>query len=188
MDLQFINWKMHLDSSSTPEPDEYFKEFNGWIPDSPEVFLDVADYKHVQDGPITLLVGHYVNYSLDQSNRKLGLLADFKHPMQGDNVAKMRETLRGLLQAAKRLSDATSFAHTPKFASGDLRFIVNSRGIAPNTAATFAAVKGELATVLDSVYGAGNYSLEHLTDSKQRFMVQVQAKNAPTLEAMLAKV
>src|SRR4051812_37318649 len=103
MNLQFINWKLHLENPAEAEPDEWFKVFNGWIPDSPEIFVDVADYRHVQDGPVTILVGHYVNYSLDSTGRRLGLLYDYKHPMEGGNRDKLRSSLLGLLRVAKRL-------------------------------------------------------------------------------------
>ena len=103
MDLQYLNWKLYLENPAEAEPDEWFKVFNGWIPDSPEIFIDVADYKHVQDGPVTVLVGHYVNLSLDAGGRTLGLLYDYKHPMAGSNEEKLKSSLLGLLRAALRL-------------------------------------------------------------------------------------
>jgi hypothetical protein len=188
MNLQYINWKLHLNNPAEAEPEEFFKVFSSWIPDSPEVFIDVADYQHVQDGPVTLLVGHYVNYSLDHTGRRLGLLADHKQPLAGSNVEKLSSTLTGLLRTAKRLEEDSSFSHKPDFNSGDLLFIVNSRALAPNTADTFASVKPELLKVLDVAYGSGNYTLEHLAEPRQRFMVKVMAKGKLDLGAMIDRL
>lgn len=188
MNLQYINWKLHLDNPAEAEPDEFFKVFSAWIPESPEIFIDVADYQHVQDGPVTLLVGHYVNFSLDHTGRRLGLLADHKQPMDGTNEEKLRITLIAALRAAKRLEDDAGFTHKPRFQAGDLRFIVNSRALAPNTAATLEAAKPDLVKVLEKAFGSGNFTLDHLTDPRQRFSVQVTAKGNPSIEEILRRL
>jgi hypothetical protein len=188
INLQYLNWKIFLDNPAEAEPDEWFKEFNGWIPDSPEVFIDVADYKHVQDGPVVLLVGHFVNYSLDGNDRRLGLLHDYKHPVDGTNEERLRSSLLNTLKAAKRLEGAKDITHKPKFKTGDLRLIVNSRALAPNTPATLEAVKPDLVKVLAKAYGEGGFTLEHLTDPRQRFMVQVTAKSAPGLDELIKRL
>lgn len=188
MDLQYLNWKLYLENPEEAEPDEWFKVFNGWIPDSPEIFVDVADYKHVQDGPVVVLVGHYLNLSLDHTGRRLGLLYDYKHPMDGSNEDKLRSSLLGLLRAAKRLEDEPGFASRPKFKAGELRLIVNSRAIAPNTAESLEAVRPDLLKVLEKAYGAGGIALEHLADSRQRFTVQAAATGAPSLADLIKRL
>jgi hypothetical protein len=188
MNLQFLNWKIFLDNPAEIESEEFFRAWNAWIPDSPEVFVDVADYAHVNDGPLIVLVGHYLNYSLDSADRRLGLLYDYKQPIDGGNEEKLRSSLLGLLRAAKRLEDDASFKHKPKFRAGDLRLIVNSRALAPNTSETFEAVKPELAKVLSKVFGDGGYALEHRPDPRQRFSVQVTAKGAPSLAELVKKL
>jgi hypothetical protein len=188
MDLQYLNWKVYLDNPAEAEPDEWFKVLNGWIPDAPEIFIDVADYKHVQDGPVVILIGHYVNYSLDATGRQLGLLYDYKHPLEGSNEDKLRSSLIGILRVAKRLEDDSGFAHKPRFKAGELRFIVNRRAIAPNGPETLEAVKPDLVKVLAKAYGEGGFSLEHLTDPRQRFMVQVTAKGNPSLAELIQRL
>ena len=179
MNLQYLNWKIFLENPAEAEPEEWFKVFSTWIPDAPEIFIDVADYKHVPDGPVILLVGHYVNYSLDATGRKPGLLYDYKHPVEGTNEEKIRTSLIGILQVAKRLEEDAGFKHKPKFKTGELQLIVNSRAAAPNTPATLEAVKPDLAQVLSKAFGEGAFTLEHLTDPRQRFSVRISAQGAP---------
>jgi hypothetical protein len=188
MNLQYLNWKIQLANPAEAEPDEWFKVFSTWIPDAPEIFIDVADYKHVPDGPVTLLVGHYVNYSLDAAGRRLGLLYDYKHPVEGDNEEKIRASLLGLLRVAKRLEEDAGFTHKPKFDTRGLRFIVNSRAVAPNTPATFEAVKPELAKVLAKAFGEGNFTLAHPTDPRQRFSVEISVKQSLSLPEILKRL
>src|SRR5690606_11616409 len=125
MNLQYLNWKIFLENPAETEPEEYFKVLNTWLPDSPEVFLDVADYNHVTDGPVMVLVGHYLNFPLDRNGRRLGLLLDYKQPMDGDNADKLRITLRDLLLAARRLEGEALFSHKPSFRTSELQLIVN---------------------------------------------------------------
>jgi hypothetical protein len=188
MDLQYLNWKVYLENPAEAEPHEWFKVLNGWIPDSPEVFVDVADYQHVQDGPVVILVGHYLNLSLDHTGRRLGLLYDYKHPMEGSNEEKLKSGLLGLLRAAKRLEDESGFGKKPKFKAGELRFIVNSRAVAPNSAETLDAVKPELAKVLARAFGEGAFAIEHIADPRQRFMVQVKATGNPSLADLIQRL
>jgi hypothetical protein len=190
MNLQYLNWKIYLENPAEAEPDEWFKVLSTWIPDAPEIFIDVADYKHVPDGPVTLLVGHYVNYSLDATGRRLGLLYDYKHPIEGTNEEKIKSSLLGLLRVAKRLEDDAGFAAAgkPKFKAGELRFIVNSRAVAPNSPETLEAVKPDLVKVLAKAFGDGAFAIEHLTDPRQRFSVQVTAKGNPDLSEVLKRL
>src|SRR3989442_6323570 len=49
--------------------------FHRWIQDRvcPEMLIDVADYRHVPNGPGVMLIGHEANYSLDNTKDRLGL-------------------------------------------------------------------------------------------------------------------
>ena len=190
MNLQYLNWKIYLDNPAEAEPDEWFKVLSAWIPDAPEIFIDVADYQHVQDGPVTLLVGHYVNYSLDATGRRLGLLYDYKHPIEGSNEDKIRSSLIGVLRVAQRLEADPGFPASgkPRFKAGELRFIVNSRAAAPNIADTLEAVKPDLVRVLAQAFGGDGFSIEHLADPRQRFSVQVTAKGTLVLAEMIKRL
>jgi hypothetical protein len=188
MDLQFLNWKIFLENPAETEIEEWFKVWNDWIPDSPEVFLDVADYKHVSDGPVLVLVGHYLNVSLDAAQKRPGLLLDYKQPMDGTNAGKLKLTLVSLLQAAKRLAGESHLTHKPRFKGGELQLTVNSRAVAPNTPATMEALKPDLAEVLSAAYGKAGFSLEHKADPRLRFSVTAQAKTPIGLDELLKRL
>ena len=189
MDLQNIQWKIHLADGYSADAHEWFKVFGTWIPDSPEVFVDVADYSHVQDGPVIFLSGHAVCYSLDAVGKRLGLLYERRQPAaEGSNPEKLNESLSSLLKHAAMLESDATFKNKPKFVAGDLKFIVNNRAIAPNNDATLAALKPELEALLNKVYGTGDYTITRAPDVKQRFIVHVKAKAPVTVTEALKKL
>jgi hypothetical protein len=176
MELQNIQWKIHLENAGAAKPQEWFQVFNTWIPDPAEIFVDVADYSHVEDGPVILLSGHETFYSLDGIGRRLGLLYDRRQPLAGSEAGKLKATLSAVLNAAVRLENDAGFSEKPRFLAGDLLFAVNNRALSPNNEATLAAVKPELEALLGKVYGAGGFSLEREPDARQKFAVRIKAK------------
>lgn len=185
MNLQNIQWKIHLAEGAKPNSHEWFKSFATWIPDSPEVFVDVADYSHVEDGPVIFLSGHNVAYSLDGAGRRLGLLYERRQPAPGSNGEKLLESLTTTLRHAALLEADATFTAKPDFLAGDVKFIVNNRGIAPNNDETFATLKPALETLLDKVYGPGAYSMTREQDARQRFTVHIKANTWVSVAAAL---
>jgi hypothetical protein len=188
INLQNIQWKLHVDESTVGDPHQWFKAFAPWIPDSPEVFVDVADYSHVEDGPVVFLSGHAVCYSLDATGRRHGLLYERRQPAEGANAEKLLESLTALLKHASLLETDPEFPVKPKFLVHDLKFIINNRAIAPNNDETLAAVKPELEALLNKVYGAGGFTLTREADKRQRFMVHIKANAPVTVNEALKKL
>jgi hypothetical protein len=164
--------------------------FHRWIQEDlcEELLIDVADYKHVPDGPGIMLIGHQANYSLDQLEGKLGLLYNRKANLDGDSQAALRQAFVSALGASIRLEGEPPFAGKLRFDAGNVEVIVNDRLVAPNTDATWQALKPELERFFARVYGDGGFSLEHVGEPRDRFRVSVRAKNPITLSAALAAI
>jgi len=188
MNLQQLNWKIHLLNPGKTKPPLWFKAFNTWIPDGPEIFIDVADYSHVGEGPVTLLAGHYANFSLDNTGGRLGLLLDRRQPQDGGNADKLHAGLKSLLTGAARLEQDATLEGTAEFDAGDLKLVVNNRAIASNTEADFSLLKAEVSPLLDVVLGAGNYTVSQDPDPKQRLTLHIKAKGAVKVGDALAKL
>lgn len=185
MSVEKPNWKLFIANPERVVPGDFFKVFNTWIPNSPEIFVDVADYSHVHDGPLTLLVGHYVDYALDATGRRLGLLYNRKRNAERQAPIDLKTSLRETLAAAKRLLDDPTLKGKLAFKSDELLFMVNDRALAPNTAETFARIKLELDAVCTSLYGKGAYTLEQKKDPKQRFQVLIKNTTQQSIEGWL---
>ncbi len=188
INLQNVQWKLHLDEATVGDHHDWFKVFSTWIPDSPEVFVDVADYSHVTDGPVVFLSGHNECYSLDRTGGRPGLLYERRQPVETDNPETLRASLKTTLSHAARAEADATFKIAPRLLAGDVKFIVNNRAIAPNNDETFAALKPDLDALFSTVYGAGNYTLEREQNPRQRFMVHVKAKAPVSVAEALAKL
>ena len=53
MDLQHVNVKIYVDGDLAVDPARFIEIFHGWIKEEAfdELLIDVADYRHVPDGP-----------------------------------------------------------------------------------------------------------------------------------------
>src|SRR5213595_1738284 len=113
--------------------------FHRWIQDRlcPEMLIDVADYRHVPDGPGVMLIGHEANYSLDNTKGRLGLL--YSRKQEGGGA---QENLR---QA---------------FDAGECEFSINDRLLAPNQEETYIALKPEFERFFTATWGQGAYAME----------------------------
>lgn len=187
MDLQKINWKIFFRNSDVAKPDNFFRVFNSWIPGSPEIFIDVADYKHVHDGPLTVLIGHYVTYSLDSSGRRLGLLYSRNRVPEGSSGVTVASTFAELLKAAKRSEEDPSLSGI-RFLTNEFLFLVNDRAAFPNNEATLKAVKPTLESLFGGLFGKGEFTLSRNPDPKQRFQVVISGKTNPTLDQTLERM
>lgn len=178
MNLQKINWKIFFKNPSVAKPDDFFCVFNSWIglSDNPEIFIDVADYQHVHDGPVTILIGHYADFALDDSDRKRGLLYSRKRGEIGGNQEKLNRSLAAALKGAERLEKDPIFGGKISFKTSELQLIVNDRALAPNTSQTFQSLKPDLDKFCTSIFGVGDYSLKHLSHPKQRFSVLIETQ------------
>ena len=198
MNLQKINWKIYFKDAESAKPnssaealakpDLFFRVFNSWIPNSPEIFVDVADYKHVHDGPLVLLAGYYVDYALDHTDRRPGFLSSRKQEVKGSALEKIKSSLLEFLKAAQRLSEDPAFGGKLQFATNELLFIVNDRALAPNTPASFSELKPVLEEVFYKVIGNKEFNLEHLSNPRQRFSVRITCKEEPGLKQMIDRL
>ena len=82
MDAYRIHIKYYLEPEAGIELDRLIPIFHRWIQhhELDELLLDVADYKHVPDGPGVMLVAHEAYYSVDSTGGRTGLLYARRRP------------------------------------------------------------------------------------------------------------
>ncbi len=189
MEIQKIIWKIYLaDNGGSITAEDFFKVFNGWIPDSPEVFIDVADYQHVGQGPLIFLVGHYVDYSFDNEEDRYGLVYKRKQPIEGSDGDRIKATFIEMLKAAQKLEADPQFEGRLKFDTTQFTFTVNDRATAPNTSETYERVSPLLQSALGASFKGTELSLAHQSDSEVRFTVDIKAGSAQSLTALIANL
>lgn len=189
-DLQRINIKVYFEDAQALSAEESFRIFNSWIPTTPdEVLIDVADYSHVPEGPVTLLVGHDANYSIDNYHAELGLLYSRKQPADGDLSTRLTSALRAVLKACQRLEAEPSLAGKVKFRGSEILLIANDRLNAANDAESENALRAELEPVLAKLFAGAEYAIERDATPQLRLNLRIRAKtdaNTATLLGNLA--
>jgi hypothetical protein len=148
--------------------------FHRWIQNHlcPEMLIDVADYRHVPNGPGVMLIGHEANYSLDMTKGRLGLLYNRKQA-GGGAQENLRQAYDAAMSACKRLEQEPAFAGKLKFKM-ECEFSINDRLLAPNQEETYLALKPELDRVFTGLWGRGAYSMERRGEPRELFRVAVK--------------
>jgi hypothetical protein len=150
--------------------------FNGWIQKqiAPELLIDVADYLHVPNGPGMLLIGHEANYSLDQTDGKLGLLYNRKAALPGTAPENLAQALNSALWACEQLAQETGV----QFDKSRYQVLVNDRLLAPNSEQTFQTLLPDLQAVFAKQFGHTDFSITKTSpDTRKRFCVDIQLNN-----------
>ena len=176
MNAYRIQIKFYLESGQAIAPDTWFRVFNTWIPvTTDEVLVDVADYSHVHNGPVTLLVGHEANYSIDRTDGKTGLLYDRKQPSNGSFRNRLKAAFVSALKACRRLETDPILAGSASFRLDEVLFVLNDRLLAPNSVETLEAVRPDLEQVLAKLYNGAGFDIEHDPDPGRRFTLRIRS-------------
>jgi hypothetical protein len=188
MDAAKLQLKIYAtpDSARTLDRELCVPVFHRWIKQKtlPELTIDVASYSHVPNGPGIALIGHGSDYFMDEGEGRLGLLHNRKRAGFAPD-ARLEDLARRTLNAAALLEGDLSLTGKLKFATGELLFRINDRLAAPNTDATFAAVKPELEALGNKLFG-GACVLARVGGAKELFAVRVTGESAP-LAALLQR-
>jgi len=186
MNLQHINIKFYLENPETVNLADYGAVFNSWIQGQrlDELLVDVADYLHVHHGPGIMLIGHEADYSLDQRAGRLGLLYNRKEQLDGTNLQKLVQAAHAALTAAQILEQENGL----KFIGSEVQVIVNDRLLVPNTADSFEALKPDLQSFFTALYDGVGCELEHLTNPRERFTVNVKTGTSFAVETLLKNI
>jgi hypothetical protein len=172
VELQHLNLKLLLKVSGVSgdqelDLDPIIPIFHGWIQNQvfDELLLDVADYRHVPNGPGVVLIGHEADYSIDNTDGRLGVRYNRKAVVDGSNQERLEQATRAVLHAAKRLEEDASLQQKLRFSGRDIEVSINDRLLAPNCEDTGKAVEPDLRTFFGRLFGGDEYSLSYSTDA-----------------------
>jgi hypothetical protein len=141
--VQHINLKIFIEDAGAVSLDEAVKIFHRWIKDNlcTEMMIDVADYQHVPAGPGVMLIGHEANYSLDNREKRLGLLYNRKAVLDGTFQSRLAQAHEAALAACQRLEAEELFRGKVKFDRNSIELAVNDRLLAPNNDETWSVLE-----------------------------------------------
>ena len=190
--LQHVNVKFPSVAASAGAVDlaQAIPVFHRWIQQQalPGLLIDVADYRHVPEGPGVVLVAHEAIYGLDQGGGRLGLLYNRRTRLDGAPAEALPQAFRAALEACRKLEQEPEFAGVLSFAGGACEVVVNDRALAPNDAATGARLRAALEPLLDRLWGAGSYTVAPLGEARDRLGLSARSSAAHTAADLLARL
>jgi hypothetical protein len=189
MDAHKLQLKIYLtpESAKSFDVESLIPVFHRWIKQHalPELTIDVANNQHVPDGPGVVLIGHGADYFLDEGEGRPGLLHNRKRAGLAP-AERLGDLARRTLNAASLLEKDLALTGKIKFATNELLFRVNDRLVAPNTDATFVALKPELDALAKTLF-AGPYELARVGGAKELFAVRIKSPTSPPLATLLER-
>lgn len=153
------------------------------------LLIDVADYKHVHEGPATVLVGHDVDYSIDLSEARPGLMVTRKRPTMGDLAEDIHQGVRRVLAAARAL-ERKADPHPPvRFRTDELRVQVIDRLRFPQSADAVEAVRGAIEPLFAKLFDPSGFTIENAaTDARMPVTLRVRAAGSPPLDTLIDRL
>ena len=174
MELQKINVKVFTAEPNKVPLTDFIDVFHGWIQATDGVYLDVADYSHMQAGPGIVLVADDANVSIDETGNRRGLLYSQKSKLSGSNLEKLSTVLRSALENCQRLEQEPALDGKLSFAGNQVEIVVNDRLVAPNTGEAFEEIRPEIDFLARRLYSTTNFTLlRNQQDTRQRFNVTI---------------
>jgi len=175
----------------TIDPARVVPLFHAWIRDRAVegTLIDVADYAHVRGGPAVVLIGHEIDYAVDRSEERAGLLYTRKRPAEGDLEHDLRKGLRRLLIAALAFERKPA-PHPPvSFRTDELRVQAIDRLGYPRDAEKEAVLRGAVLAVAAEAFGRIDLDASGASsDPREPLSVRVRTPAAPDIEALLDRL
>jgi hypothetical protein len=188
MELQHVNVKLLLQTRQGLDLEPLIPIFHGWIEkqNGDELLIDVADYRHVHEGPGIVLIGHEGNYSVDNTDNRLGLRYNCKAILNGSNQDRLKQATRAALRACERLESEPRLERKFLFNGRDVEIFINDRLVAPNDGKTREAFEPELRDFFQVLFGGRGYSISYGTDPRRLFAACVRVAQPFSVADLLA--
>lgn len=175
--LQHVNVKFFLRNAEKIDPGEFLTVFHHWIQQDKldDLLIDVADYRHVPEGPGVILVAHNAFYSLDNNQGRLGLLFNRRTPVEGDTREVLSQALSSARDFVRLATNEDRLKEKLTLDRRILQISVNDRHFARNTDEMLATLQPDLETALKQTLGDHSYSFQRREDPRCRFTVDITA-------------
>jgi hypothetical protein len=189
MTPQRLSVKFFVEGSAPVDLGSFIPLFHRWIQNNTVegLLIDVASYQHVPDGPGVLLIAHEVDYGLDLTGGRPGLLVRRKrYEGDVDLAGILRDTVRKAALAATALHADSSAG--VKIDPRTVEITLIDRLRTPNTPDTLETATQHIKPVLDEIYPEG-FELHHGSqDPRACLSLVATSTSAIDFETMLSRL
>jgi len=190
MEMQHVNVKLLVRDPGDVDLEPLIPVFHSWIQKQvgEGLLLDVADYRHVPEGPGVVLIGHEGNYSVDNTDDRLGVRYNRKAALGGSNHDRLKQAARAALTACQRLEAESRLGGKLRFDGQEMEIFINDRLLAPNNEATREAFKSDFAKFLQQLFRGGKFTTSFSSDPRRLLGVSVKTAEPVRLADLLANL
>jgi hypothetical protein len=190
MEFQHVNVKLLLKNGAPVDLEPLIPLFHNWIERQvfDELLLDIADYRHVHEGPGVVLIGHQGNYSVDNVNGRLGVRYNRKSAVEGSNQDRLHQATWSALNACQRLEAEPVFERSVRFGGQEIEFFLNDRLLAPNIDDTRKALEPEFEAFLKKLFRGEEYLVSYASDPHRLFGFSVKTSRPFSTADLLANL
>ena len=180
-ELQRFCVKFFARPNTAIDDTKFIDVFHRWI------LIDVADYRHIPNGPSILLIGHEADIVIDRTGRRLGLLYQRKTAQPGALTDRLCAAIETTLSVCRLLEQELLLGGDIKFAGDEFVLIANDRLLAPNDQATFDAIHNDLEMVAEALSPSDGWTIQQCStdDERERFSVRYRSTEATNIETLL---
>ena len=173
MELQHVNIKLRIADAGEVDLEPLIPVFHSWIQAQVfgELLLDVADYRHVPAGPGVVLIGQDGDYSVDNTDDRLGVRYNRKAPLDGSNQDRLLQAARAALTACQRLEAEPGLEGRFRFNGREIEVFFNDRLLMPNRDSTRDAAQPDLDAFFRKLFRGGEHALSYGSDPRRLFTV-----------------
>jgi hypothetical protein len=164
-DIVRIGAKLYAENPGVIVPEDCVPLFHGWIQ---RRFLDgtpidVADYKHVPDGPGIMLIGHEADRALDFGEGRPGVLYQRKREGVGTLEERFAAAIAEADRAASEIEGDPAGAGI-RFGRDEILLRIHDRLRAPNDDESFEALRPAIVAALGTVRPGRDAETARVTD------------------------
>ncbi|HSX79008.1 MAG TPA: hypothetical protein VLQ80_10610 [Candidatus Saccharimonadia bacterium] len=196
MDTLKYELKFSLDDASGVELEEFIPVFHDWIQTQQleELLIDVADYRHVPQGPGVVLITHDAHYVMDLTDERLGLLYSRRRETHPSRCAiesvedRLKSVWHCALTACQRLAAHPALHGRLQFQGNELLLRCNDRLQAPNTTAAYDDLCQHLEPFLATLYPGQRVEVEHMREHTSRLTVAIKVPEPLDVDTLLTRL
>lgn len=194
---QRLSIKFYFEELSV-DVDSFIPVFHRWIRENVvpnELLLDVADYKHILEGPAILLIGHEADYVIDFTDGKPGLQYIRKRDAGSDLSDALGTTLSQALNGVKLAEGDVELQGKLKLRTDGATIVLMDRLNYPNasangdgTDAAAAAAQAQLSDNLAALFGNDATVTRVANDAREPLTFELHAPSAPDVDTLLSQL
>ena len=191
MDVQSLRLKVFVDGAFDFDDDVLIRVFHQWIQNrtlTETLLIDVADYRHVHNGPGIMLIGHDIHLGLDSAEGRPGLVYAFKRDVAGPLEHKLDALVGGALNACRLLEKEPVFQGKLRFRTDEMQIGAMSRLLVPNTDDTFERFVPYVRKYWERLFPGAKLEVTRRAPSPAPFAISVHADESYSVGDLLGRL